>query len=812
MSGTRGAADQWEQGSLTAPPAPGEAESAKPRKVTVPVSGMTCAACSSRVQRALERTDGVRGASVNLMTRNAVITFDEASVTPERLVEVIRETGYEAELASPDQTAFEEQEAQDRAQEAEYGELRVKAGFSLVAAAIGMVISMPVMSAPHADLHAGQGAAAGDPFMNWVHGVIDPWLTGVMPWLYRIDVRLLSYLLLAMTVVVMGWAGRHFYTRAWSAFRHHAADMNTLVAVGTGAAFVFSLAATFFPGFFLARGVAPAVYYEAVLFIVALILLGNMFEARAKRQTSKALRALVELRPESARVVRGETEAVVPVEEVEHDDVVLVRPGERIPVDGEIVSGASAVDESMLTGESLPVEKGVGDTVIGGTINRTGAFRYRATNLGADSVLSQIVRLMRDAQGSRAPIQKLVDRVTGVFVPVSISIAIATFVVWYVIGPEPSLIPAFAAAVAVLIIACPCAMGLATPTAVMVATGKGAEAGILIKGGEALQRARDVRTVVVDKTGTVTEGRPAVTDLALAGGTSLAESELLRLAGSLESSSEHPLAEAIVRYADERGVARVQPESFESVTGRGAIGVVDGRALAIGNERLMADYAVDVAPLRPSADDLAGRGRTPMYVAVDGELAGLIAVADPIKGTSREAVRRLHRMGLEVVMLTGDNRRTAEAVAREAGIDRVVAEVLPEGKVAEVKRLQETGRVVAMVGDGVNDAPALAQADVGIAMGTGTDIAAEAGDVVLMRGDLRDVAGAINLSRRTLRTMKQNLFWAFIYNAASIPIAAGLLYPFFGILLSPILASAAMAFSSVSVVTNSLRLRRMKIA
>jgi P-type Cu+ transporter len=808
------AADQWARGSLAEPPAPSAPGATGEAKVTVPVSGMTCAACSARVQRALEKTAGVRQASVNLMTNNAVVAFDREAITPERVVEVIRETGYGAELASPDRTAFEEQEAQDRAQEEEFRELRLKAGASLVAAAVGMVISMPVMSAPFAGGadHAGHAAPAGDPFMAWAHGTIDPWLMSWMPWLYRIDVTVLSLTLLAMTMGVMGWAGRHFYTRAWAAFRHHAADMNTLIAIGTGAAFLFSLAATFFPGFFVSRGVAPAVYYEAVLFIMALILLGNMFEARAKRQTSKAVRALVELQPKTARVMRGDAEEVVPAAEVVHDDVVLVRPGERIPVDGELVAGGSAVDESMLTGESLPIEKRVGDTVIGGTVNRTGSFRYRATNLGSDSVLAQIVRLMRDAQGSRAPIQKLVDRVTAVFVPVSISIAIATFVVWFVVGPEPSLIPAFAAAVAVLIIACPCAMGLAVPTAVMVATGRGAEAGILIKGGEALQRARDVTTVVLDKTGTVTEGRPTVMDVLLSPSSPLPEDEFLRLVASLEGSSEHPLAEAIVRHAEERGISRSQPESFDSSTGRGAVGVVDGRAIAIGNDKLMDDYAIDLAALRPRADELAEAGRTPMYVAVDGVLAGLVAVADPIKRSSPEGIRRLQAMGLDVVMLTGDNRRTAEAIAREAGISRVVAEVLPEGKVAEVRRLQELGQVVAMVGDGINDAPALAQADIGIAIGTGTDIAAEAGDVVLMRGDLSGVAGAIQISRRTLRTMKQNLFWAFVYNTAAIPVAAGALYPFVGILLSPILASAAMAFSSVSVVTNSLRLRTARFA
>ncbi len=572
--------------------------------------------------------------------------------------------------------------------------------------------------------------------------------------------------------------------------------------------------ATLAPSVFLSRGLAPDVYYEAVVFIIALILMGNAFEARAKRQTSSALRALAELQPKTARVLREGGEVEVRIEEVVPDDVILVRPGERLPVDGEIVSGGSAVDESMLTGESLPVEKGPGDAVIGGTINRTGAFRYRATHLGAESVLSQIVKLMRDAQGSRAPIQRLADRISGVFVPVVLSLAVLTFVVWFVAVETAPLIPAFAAAVAVLIIACPCAMGLAVPTAVMVSTGKGAQHGVLIKGGEALQRARDVDVVVLDKTGTVTEGRPTVTDLVLhpRAGAEWSEESLLRVVAALEASSEHPLADAIVRHARERGLEIGHAEGFDSVTGRGATGVVDGHALAVGNERLMADYAVDVAPLRDRAERLAGQGRTPMYVAVDGALAGVIAVADPIKDTSRAAIARLHRMGLEVVMLTGDNRRTAEAVAREAGIDRVVAEVLPQGKVAEVKRLQAEGRVVAMVGDGINDAPALAQADVGVAIGTGTDIAMEASDITLMRGDLRGVASAIDLSRKTMRTMKQNLFWAFVYNVVGIPVAAGVLDPAFGILLSPILASAAMAFSSVSVVTNSLRLRAARIA
>jgi Cu+-exporting ATPase len=509
-------------------------------------------------------------------------------------------------------------------------------------------------------------------------------------------------------------------------------------------------------------------------------------------------------------VLRGSEEADVPVEEVRSGETVVVRPGERLPVDGEVIAGSSAVDESMLTGESMPVEKRSGDKVIGGTINRTGAFRYRATTLGADSVLAQIVKLMRDAQGSRAPIQKLADRISGVFVPVVIALAIATFAVWFVAADAAPAVRAFAAAVAVLIIACPCAMGLAVPTAVMVATGRGAELGILIKGGEALQRAGDVTAVVLDKTGTVTEGRPAVTDVIPA--PDLPPDGLLRRVASLERSSEHPLADAIVQAARERGIELAATEGFQSVTGQGAVGIVEGSFLAAGNDKLMAEYAVDVSPLREDAERLAGEGKTPVWVAIDGALAGLLAVADPLKPAARQAVERLERAGLEVVLLTGDNRRTAEAVARQVGIGRVVAEVLPEGKVAEIRRLQEQGQVVAMVGDGVNDAPALARADVGIAIGTGTDIAVEASDVTLMRGDPRSVAAAIALSRRTMRTMKQNLFWAFIYNLVGIPIAAGVLYPVFGILLSPILASAAMAFSSVSVVGNSLRLRRARVA
>jgi P-type Cu+ transporter len=781
--------------------APPEASGA-PARVEIPVSGMTCAACQARVQRTLSRQPGVQDAAVNLMTRTASVTYDPASASPQSLVDAIRSTGYGADLPV-DRSVIEEQGAQDRAYAAEYRELRTKAVVSAVAGALAMLLSMPLM-AP-----ADHGAMGGtsDPFMRWVSVSLTPTLRNAVPWLYAIDMRWLSFMLLAVTATIMAWAGRHFYTRAWTSFRHHSADMNTLIAVGTGAAFVFSVAATIAPGFFRSRGVPPDTYYEAVIIIIALILVGNALEARAKRQTATSLRALAALQPKTARIERDGSEIDVLIDDVRQGDLVMVRPGERVPVDGDVIGGTSAVDESMLTGESSLVSKSVGDRVIGGTINRTGAFRYQATTLGADSVLAQIIRLMREAQGSRAPIQRLADRVSAVFVPVVISLAIATFAVWYVAADTAPAVRAFAAAVAVLIIACPCAMGLAVPTAVMVATGKGAELGVLIKGGEALQRAGSLDTIVLDKTGTVTEGRPAVTDVVVVGD-DRSEADLLSLVASLERQSEHPLANAIVASARDRGLALGAAESFESHPGRGVTGVVNGAAVAAGNARFMGDWSLDLAPLSVHVERLSGESKTVVLVAVDGALAGLVAIADPIKETSRTAVSVLKRMGLDVVLLTGDNECVAASVASAVGIDHVVAGVLPEGKVAEVRRLQADGKVIAMVGDGVNDAPALAQADLGIAIGSGTDVAIEASDVTLMRGDLRGVVQAVALSRRTMRTMKQNLFWAFVYNVIGIPIAAGVLYPVFGILLSPILASAAMAFSSVSVVSNSLRLRR----
>ncbi len=750
----------------------------KGERVVIPVTGMTCAACQSRVQRTLNKTPGVQDATVNLMMGNASVTYDPTATAPATLVETIRSTGYGAELPVPNRSAFEEQAARDASQQEEFAALRRKAIASGVAGVVAMFGPMLVMGA------------------SWT-----------------------PYALLLLTGAVMLWAGRHFFTSAWAAFRHHAANMDTLVAVGTGSAFIYSVVATFAPSIFTSHGLTPDLYYEPVIIIIALILTGNAFEARARRQTSTALRALAQLQPPTARVERDGAELDVPVESVHAGDVVIVRPGERVAVDGAVLSGESAIDESMLTGESAPVKKTAGDRVIGGTINRTGALRFRATTLGADSVLAQIVRLMRDAQGSRAPIQALADRVSAIFVPVVMSIAIVTFVTWFLAvhlsggTGGTAAVRAFASAVTVLIIACPCAMGLAVPTAVMVATGKGAELGILIKGGEALQRAGDVTTVLLDKTGTVTEGRPTVTDVVLV--TSAASdadrARLVSLVASLESRSEHPVADAIVLYAKTAGMAAPAPDAFEAHPGRGVSGTVGGTRVAAGNEAMMSGDGIDVASLRPDADRLAAQGRTPMYVSVDGALAGIVAVADPMRESSRAAITRMRAMGLELVMLTGDNEHTARAIAALAGIDRVVAGMLPEGKVAEVQRLIADGQVVAMVGDGVNDAAALAAADIGIAVGTGTDVAVEAADVALMRGDLAGVANAIELSRRTMRTMRQNLFWAFGYNVIGIPIAAGVLFPATGVLLSPVLASAAMAFSSVSVVANSLRLRHARI-
>ncbi|MFN8601749.1 MAG: heavy metal translocating P-type ATPase [Candidatus Binatia bacterium] len=787
--------------------------------IALSVSGMTCASCAAHVRRALEETPGVREAAVDVLLGRATVAFDPGRVAPAALADAVREAGYEAEapvppsaigasVNAPDALAVLDR-ARESAQADEERTLARRAAGCMIAALAAMVLSMPLMRSTGDDHHVAAGGT-GDPLLRWTHDVLDPWLAARLPFVYGVDPFWLRLVLLCLTTCVMGWAGRGVFARAWASFRRHQADMSTLVAVGTGAAWLSSVAATLAPGWLAARGLAPDVYYEAALFILALVLLGNLLEARARRRTTAALRALAGLQPSRARVIRDGLEGELAIADIVVGDVVAVRPGERLPVDGTVLAGASAVDESMLTGESVPVEKRAGDAVTGGTVNRTGAFRYRAERLGADGALSRIVGLMRDAQASRAPIQRLADRISGVFVPIVLGLAVMTFTAWMVVPAAPSLARATAAAIAVLVIACPCAMGLAVPTAVMVATGRGARRGLLIKGGEALQRAGAVTTVVLDKTGTVTEGRPAVTDVAVHD-LRLDEDELLSLLAAVERASEHPLADAVVRAADARGLPRREVEGFVSETGRGVRGAVAGRTVAAGNAAYLASAGVDAAPLAETAAAWARDAKSPVLVAVDGVLGGAVAIADPVKATAREAVARLRALGLDVVLLTGDHPATAGAIARAVGIERVVAGVRPEGKVAEIRRLQSKGRVVAMVGDGINDAPALAQADVGIALGTGTDVAMAAGDVTLVGGDPRGVASAIVLSRRTMRTMKQNLFWAFAYNALGLPIAAGVLQPAFGIALSPVLASAAMALSSLSVVANSLRLGTARV-
>jgi Cu+-exporting ATPase len=730
---------------------------------------MTCAACQARVQGALASEPGVIDASVNLLTKSAAVRYDSAAVTPARLIEAVRATGYEAELPAAGESSERAMSRREDADEREARDLAIKATVSVIAGIVSMGISMMLM---------------GNALAN--------------------------YGLLGVTAAILVWAGRDIYRRAWKAVRHGSADMNTLVALGTGSAFLYSVIATIAPHLFARNGIAPDVYYEAVIFIIGLVLAGRAIEARARRKTSEALRRLVTLLPPGARVEENGKWVDKPLADVRSGEIVVVRPGERIPVDGILVEGSSDVDESMLTGEPLPVAKSPGARVVGGTLNTTGAFRYRATSVGAESVLARIVGLMEEAQSSRAPIQRLADKVSAVFVPTVLAIAIVTFLAWYFIAGPTALPHAIAAAVSVLIIACPCAMGLAVPTAVMVATGRGAELGLLIKGGEILQRAGDVDTVVLDKTGTVTEGTPAVAHVIALG--ALSEPETLAYAASLERHSEHPVAAAIVRAAVAQDLVLHPATEFRSRTGSGVTGKVQGHDVAVGNGALMRDLGIagEDPSLVHGPSSLTASSE--LYVALDGRIVGVIAVSDTLRPTSREAVKKLQDLNVDVVLLTGDRFPTANAIAKEAGIDRVVAEVLPQDKVAEIRRLQGLGRVVAMVGDGINDAPALAQSDVGISMPKGTDIAIEASDIALMRSDLRGVPAAISLSRQTMATMKQNLFWAFVYNVIGIPIAAGVLYPLTGLMLSPIIASAAMALSSVSVVTNSLRLRHSRIS
>jgi len=737
--------------------------------IDILVEGIVCASCVQKIESALLEKKGVLKAAVNLATGKARIEYLPTEIDIEEIWATIESAGYKVIKFSGEL----DEDFERKAREKEYKNLRRKFF-------IGLAFSVVIFigSSPH--------------FFPWIPLFLNNY-----------------FLLWALTTPVQFWIGGQFYRGAWGAFKHRNADMNTLIAVGTSAAYLYSVVATVVPSFFKAGGLMPDVYFDTSAVIITLILFGRMLEARAKGQTSEAIKKLIGLQPKTARVIREGREMDIPVKDVAVGDIVVVRPGEKIPVDGIVTKGKSAVDESMITGESMPVKKENGAEVIGATINKTGSFEFRATKVGKNTALAQIIRLVQEAQGSKAPIQRLADVIAGYFVPIVISIAILTFIAWFDFGPEPALTFALLNFVAVMIIACPCALGLATPTAVMVGTGKGAENGILIKGGESLETAHKVTTIVFDKTGTLTKGEPDVTNIiALA---PFSEDDVLKLAAAAEKSSEHPLGEAIVRKARESAFVLPEAKNFRALEGLGIEAEIDDRRVLIGNEKLMEQRGIVSSPLFEKARALSLEAKTPVYLAVDGQLAGLLAIADPLKDDSPRAVERLKRLGLDVIMLTGDNRRTAEAIARKAGIERVIPELMPADKVGEIKRLQQAGKKVAMVGDGINDAPALAQADVGIAIGSGTDVAMEAADITLIKEDLNGVANAIELSQRTIRTIKQNLFWAFIYNAIGIPVAAGVLFPFFGVLLNPILASAAMAFSSVSVVSNSLRLRRVRL-
>jgi Cu+-exporting ATPase len=747
-------------------------------EITLPVTGMTCASCVRRIEKALGRVDGVSEANVNLATEQARVTFDPSRASVDAMRAAVGKAGYaiaavpEPAVPADSETASERaQDPLDLERQREMDDLKRRWVVSLAVGVLMMALSYAPLNVPM--------------------DVIAP-------------------LMLIAATVVQFWAGRPIYQAAWVAARHGSTNMHTLVAVGTSAAYAYSAFITLWPRLAMDLGFPQDLYFETGVIIIALVLLGRWLEARARRQTGAAIKALMGLQARTARVIRDGTERDVPVEAVQVGDLVRVRPGEKVPVDGIIQDGRSGLDESMLTGESLPVEKGPGDAVIGATLNKAGSFVLRATRVGKDTTLAQIVRLVEQAQGSKAPVQRLADRISEVFVPAILVLAALTFVGWMLLyqGPEPRLTLALGAAISVLIVACPCALGLATPTAIMVGTGKAAEYGILIRGGEALEAARRVDAIVLDKTGTLTRGKPTVTQVLTRDG--LEESELLRLAAAAEVGSEHPLGEAIVSRAHELGLQLSAAQHFQAFAGKGIQAQVDGREVLLGTRALLEGYGISLDGLADQADTLAQRGATAMYVAVGDQPAGLIAVADTLRPESHAAVAQLKGLGLDVWMLTGDNSATAQAIAQQAGIEHVLAEVLPEQKADKVRALQAEGKVVAMVGDGINDAPALAQADLGIAIGTGTDVAIAASDITLIGSDLRSIVTAIALSRRTVSVIKQGLFWAFAYNIVLIPVAMGVLYPAFGVLLSPVLAAAAMAMSSVSVVTNALRLRGFK--
>jgi Cu+-exporting ATPase len=740
-------------------------------KIRIGILNLRCASCVRFIEDELHATPGVLSASVNVGTQEATVEYLPEKTALSQLNTAIESWGYKTRSSSSEEPQDQQQAEHDK----EYRRLMAHFWFAAV-------ISLPVL------------ATAYSKFVPLVRD----WNMATL--------RLAWGVTALLTLPVLFWSGIDFFTGAWAALKHRSANMNTLIALGTAAAWLYSTIAISFPSIFPAGTAEP--FYDIVAVVIALVVLGQALELRAKGRTSEAIKKLIGLQAKTARVIRNGQEIDLPVEEVLVGDTVQVHPGEKVPVDGVVLEGSSAVDESMLTGESLPVSKATGDEVIGATINKTGAFKFRATKVGKDTALAQIVKMVQDAQNSKAPIARMADTVSGYFVPVVMILAVLTFVLWFDVGPQPQLIYALVTSVTVLIIACPCALGLATPMSLMVGIGKGAENGILIRSGEALQTAQEIKTVVLDKTGTITKGKPELTNMVVA--TNWKENDLLRLAASVEKSSEHPLAEAIVEGAKRRGMTLSEPTAFEAVPGHGVIATVDGHRIVLGNLKMMKREDLALGDFEEKAANLADDGKTPMYVAVDGQAAGILAVADTVKADSAEAIAALQKMGIEVVMITGDNRRTAEAIARKVGITRVLAEVLPEDKAHNVNLLQAEGKKVAMVGDGINDAPALAQADVGLAIGTGTDVAIEASDITLIKGSLKSVATAIEVSRATMRNIRQNLIGAFFYNILGIPIAMGVLYPFLGLLLNPLLAGAAMAFSSVTVVGNANRLRAFK--
>ncbi len=758
------------------------------QKITLPIAGMHCAGCAANVERAIKELDGVSNVAVNFALNTATVEYDPDKTRLEEIVRRIEEVGYSV----PKPTAFEEPSEQQAMEHISHGGAVTIEHIShgtikslLIKTVVCALITLPILL-----------------------GSFSEFLPSPTKWLSN------PYLLWALASVVQFWGGWQFYKGAITAAKHKTTNMNTLIAVGSSAAYFYSVAVILFPGFFAkATKAMPALYFDTSAVIVTLILFGELLETQARGKTSEAIHHLIGLQAKTARVIRNGKEIDIPTDNVQVGDIVIVRPGEKIPVDGIVIEGQSAVDESMISGEPIPVNKKPGDEVIGATINKTGSFRFKATRVGKDTTLAQIIQLVKEAQTSKPPIQRLADVIASYFVPTVIGIAILTFIIWYLLGPQPAFTYALLNFVAVLIIACPCALGLATPTAVIVGTGRGAENGILFRSGEALEKAQKLDTIVFDKTGTLTRGEPTITDIIPAAGFS--ETELLRIAASAEKNSEHPLGEAIVRLASERDIIIPTPADFEAIEGKGVRARIEGHTIIVGNRRLFEEAVISASITKEeeeSAEKLAMEGKTLVYVVVDGKLAGIIAIADTLKPYSHEAVRQLQSLGLEVIMITGDNQHTANAIAHQVGIQRVMAEILPHQKANEIKRLQEEGRIVAMVGDGINDAPALAQADIGIAIGTGTDVAIEASDITLISGDLRAVVTAVLLSKATMRTIRQNLFWAFLYNVILIPVAAGVLYPFFGILLNPMWAAAAMALSSVSVVGNSLRLRTFRPA